>query len=136
MVRRIMVSGVIAGIVLLALSYVALHLTVVMFPSIAEEYFNPVFSLGGDKTILYFIHPFVLAIALSWFWERFKSMFGGSFVMRGIELGIVYGLVATLPAMWLIFSSLDFSLTLVVTWFLYGIFQAIVAGLIYAKTNP
>lgn len=131
-----MVSGVIAGVVLLALSYVALQATVLMFPSLAEEYFNPVFSLGGSKTILYFIHPFVLSIALSWFWERFKSMFGGSFIMRGIELGVVYGLVATLPCMWLIFSSLDFSANLVVSWFLYGVFQAIVAGIIYAKSNP
>ena len=55
---------------------------------------------------------------------------------RGIEMGLTYGLIATLPSMWITFSSLSVSVGLVFTWLLYGVFQAIVVGIIFAKISP
>ena len=134
--KRFLIKGFLAGAALLALSYVALNLIVAFFPQLAEQYYDPVFSFEGEKAILYFIHPFVLSFALAWFWRRFKSLFHGPFWWRGIEMGLVYGLIATLPSMWITFSSLAVSLGLVVTWLLYGVFQAIVVGIIFAKISP
>jgi len=134
--KKVILPGVIAGFVLLGLSYVALYLLVNLLPSLAEQYYNPVFSQEGDKTILYFLHPFVLSFALAWFWERFKGQFEGSWLLRGLELGVVYAIVASLPAMWITFSSLALSFQLVASWFAYSLVQAAVVGLIYAKMNP
>lgn len=134
--KRFLIKGFLAGAALLALSYVALNLVVAFFPQLAEQYYDPVFSFEGEKAILYFIHPFVLSFALAWFWMRFKSLFHGSFWWRGTEMGLVYGLVATLPSMWITFSSLAVSFGLVFTWLLYGVFQAIVVGIIFAKISP
>jgi len=52
-----------------------------------------------------------------------------------LELGCVYAVIALLPVMWITFSSLDITLTMVLSWFFYGFFQAIIAGLIFAKVN-
>jgi len=134
--KNVLIKGFVAGIILLILSYAALYLVVRFLPNIAEEYYNPVFSLEGDKTVLYFLHPFILSFALAWFWRRFKSLFTGPFWWRGIEMGLVYGIVATIPSMWITFSSLAVSFTLVFTWFLYGVFQAVIVGIIYAKISP
>ncbi len=134
--NKLLIKGFVAGVILLIFSYLALYLVVTFFPRLAEEYYNPVFSLEGDKTILYFIHPFILSFTLAWFWGRFKSLFTGPFWWRGIEMGLVYGLIATLPSMWITFSSLAVSISLVFTWFLYGVFQAIVVGIVYAKISP
>lgn len=134
--KRFLIKGFLAGAALLALSYVALNLVVAFFPQLAEQYYDPIFSFEGEKAILYFIHPFVLSFALAWFWMRFKSLFHGSFWWRGIEMGLVYGLIATLPSMWITFSSLAVSFGLVFTWLLYGVFQAIVVGIIFAKISP
>lgn len=134
--KKVIIPGVIAGFVLLAFSYGALYLLVTLLPSLAEQYYNPVFSQEGDKTIMYFLHPFVLSFALAWFWERFKGQFEGSWLLRGLELGVVYAIVASLPAMWITFSSLALSFQLVVSWFAYSTVQAAVVGLIYAKMNP
>ena len=134
--KRFLIKGIAAGAALLVISYAALYLVVSLFPSVAEQYYDPVFSFEGDKAILYFAHPFVLSFALAWFWRRFKSLFHGPFWWRGMEMGMVYGLIATLPAMWIIYSSLAVSLTLVLTWLLYGVFQAIVVGMIFAKISP
>lgn len=134
--KKFFLPAFIAGVILLLFSFLGPYLMVSLFPSVAEEYYNPIFGLDGDKAVMYFIHPFIVSFALAWFWDRFKSLFHGSMWVRGFELGVVYALVATLPSMWIIFSALSVSLTLVLTWFLYGLFQAIVAGLIYAKMNP
>jgi hypothetical protein len=134
--QKFLIKGFAAGAVLLVLSYIALYLVVTFFPSLAEQYYDPVFSLDGDKAALYFIHPFVLSFALAWFWRRFKGLFHGPFWWRGIEMGLVYGLIATLPSMWITFSSLAVSFGLVFTWLLYGVLQAIVVGIIFAKISP
>lgn len=134
--KKFLIKGLLAGTVLLASSYVSLNLVVAFFPGLAEQYYDPIFSFEGEKAILYFVHPYILSFALAWFWRRFKGLFHGSFWWRGIEMGLVYGLIATLPSMWITFSSLAISLGLVFTWLLYGVFQAIVVGIIFAKISP
>lgn len=134
--KKFLIKGIAAGAALLVLSYGALYLVVSLVPSLAEQYYDPIFSFDGDKAILYFLHPFILSFALAWFWRRFKSLFHGPFWWRGIEMGLVYGLIATLPAMWIIFSSLSVSLSLVLSWFIYGVLQAMVVGIIFARLSP
>jgi len=48
---------------------------------------------------------------------------------------LVYAMVALLPVMWITFSSLDITLFIVFSWFMYGLIQAVIAGLIFAKIN-
>lgn len=79
---------------------------------------------------------FVISIALAWFWDRFKALFMGPLILRGLEFGFVYAVIALLPVMWISFSSLDISLVMASSWFCYGLAQAILAGLIFAKMNP
>lgn len=134
--KKFLLKGIVAGAVLLVFSYVALYLIVTFVPGVAEEYYNPIFDMGGDKTILYFLHPFILSFALAWFWRRFKSLFHGSFWVRGAEMGLVYAVVAVLPSMWITFSALAVSFSLVLSWLAYGLFQAVVVGIIYAKISP
>lgn len=134
--KNVLVPGLIAGVVLLAISFAMLYGGIRMFPGLADEYYNPVFASESNRNFLFFIHPFVLGLALAWFWERFKGQFAGGQLIRGIELGFVYTIVATLPAMWITFSAINISLTMVLTWLLYGFIQATVAGLVFAKMNP
>lgn len=134
--KKILIKGIVAGLVLLIFSYVSLQVLIAFFPELAVQYYDPVFSLEGDKTILFFIHPFIVSFALAWFWSRFKSLFHGSFVWRGIELGLSYALVAVLPSMWITFSAFSVSIQMVATWLLYGLVQGIIVGIIYAKISP
>ncbi len=134
--KKIFTTGLLAGAILLVLSYVALYLTIYLFPGLAGEYYSPTYREGSDRIILFFLHPFVMAITFAWFWENFKANIQGSLIYRGIWVGLIYGAVALLPAMWLTFSSLNVSLEMVISWYAFGLFQACVAGLIFAKTNP
>ncbi|NUQ23255.1 MAG: hypothetical protein HUU34_04835 [Saprospiraceae bacterium] len=135
--QKVIVNGLIAGVVLLIVSVGILYVSIRVFPGMMEEYYDTnVFRGGGTRAMLYYVHPFILALALSWFWERFKGLFKGSFIFRGLELGLVYGLVAILPTMWITFSAINVSEMMVLSWWVYGIVQAAVVGLILAKLNP
>jgi hypothetical protein len=134
--KKVILPGIVAGIVLLALSYLVLFTIIRLLPSMAEEYYNPIFWPGADRAFLFYFHPFILGFALSWLWNRFKPLLQSSGWMRGLELGLGYALVATLPSMWITFSAISVSLVMVASWLLYGWVQATVAGLVFCKMNP
>jgi hypothetical protein len=134
--KKIITSGLAAGIVLLVLSVLGLYLTVWLFPQTALQYFDSAFNTQSSRYMIYFIHPFIVSMALSWFWARFKGILSGSFITRGIEFGLIYLVIAILPMMWLIYSAMSVSLHMIATWFVFGLLQGIVAGLIFEKMNP
>ena len=134
--KKIFIAGIAAGVVLLLMSVAGLYATIWFFPGLAVQYFDPAFDTQSGRVMMYYIHPFVIAMALSWFWSRFKGVLTGSFLTRGIEFGLIYSLVATLPMMLLIYSAMSVSLTMIATWYLLGLLQGIIAGLIFEKINP
>ena|SRR5580698_3605811 len=134
--KKIIVAGLVAGVVLLVLSVLGLYITIWLFPNLATQYFDPAFNSDSSKFMFYYLHPFVISMALSWFWSRFKSGLTGSFLTRGIEFGLIYVMVATFPMMWLIYSAMDVSLAIVATWFILALLQGIMAGLVFEKMNP
>jgi hypothetical protein len=134
--RKILISGLIAGGILFVLSYGGLFLAVRFFPALFTEYNNPLFNSDGKRDILFYLHAFIISFALSWFWDRFKVLFKGVSIIRGLEFGFVYSIIALLPVMWISFSALDITVSMVLSWFVYGLVQAIIAGVVFAKINP
>ena len=134
--KRTIFSGLLAGVVLLILSIVSLYVTIWFFPGVAAQYYDPAFDTQAGRYMIYYAHPFVIALALAWFWNRFKGVLTGSFLTKGIEFGFVYALIAIFPVMWLIYSAMNVSLALVATWWMFGLLQGLVAGLVFEKLNP
>jgi len=134
--KKILVSGLITGCILFVLSYGGLYLAVRFFPGLFLEYNNPLFNSDGNRDVLFYLHAFIFSFALSFFWDRFKKLFHGHFILRGLEVGVVYSLLALLPVMWISFSALDVTLVMVLSWFAYGFIQATIAGIVLAKLNP
>ncbi|HEY0669448.1 MAG TPA: hypothetical protein VGD22_14785 [Sphingobacteriaceae bacterium] len=134
--KKILSSGLVAGIVLFIISYGGLYLAVQFFPALFIEYNNPLFNSTGDRDVLFYLHAFIISFALSWFWDRFKGLFHGSFLIRGLEFGLVYTIVALVPVMWITFSALDVTILMVSSWLIYGFIQAIISGFIFGKMNP
>lgn len=134
--KKVLLSGLIAGILLFIISYGGLFLTIQFFPEFFVMYNNPLFNSDGSRDVLFYLHAFIISMALSWFWERFKGLFKGPFLLRGLEFGLVYAVVALLPVMWITFSSLDITLVMVLSWFFYGLVQAVLAGVLFARINP
>jgi hypothetical protein len=134
--QKVVLSVLLSGVVLLLLSAAMFMASARFFPAVTQEYLSSVFRTAGKTDWMYYAHPFIVSIALKWFWERYKAILKGSLLLRALEVALVYGVVALLPVLWLTFSAIDVSLTMVVTWLLYGLIQAFAAGLIFAKLNP
>jgi hypothetical protein len=134
--KKVFIPGIVSSIALFAFSYVILLVSIRFFPYLIEEYYNPVFWPGSERSVLFYLHPVVLSFGLAWLWHRIKGIFKGSWYFRGLEFGVVYALVATLPAMWVCFSTLDVTLFMVLSWLIYGWTQASIAGLIFSRLNP
>ena len=134
--RKTLYSGLIAGTILFILSYGGLYLAIQFVPALFVEYNNPLFNSDGSRDFLFYLHAFIISFALAWFWDRFKALFQGSFILRGLEFGLVYAIVAMLPVMWITFSALDITVLMVTSWFIYGFVQAVIAGLVFARINP
>jgi len=127
----------IAGFLVLLVSLTLLYSIIYLLPTVMEEYYNPVFRSSSFSTDwLFYAHPFVLSISLYWFWDRFKTTIAGSLLQRAFQIALVYGIIAMLPVLWLTFSAIDISFIMVATWLSFGILQALVAGLVFAKMNP
>ncbi|RKR83587.1 hypothetical protein BDD43_3797 [Mucilaginibacter gracilis] len=134
--KKVLTSALIAGCILFMLSYGGLFFAVKFFPQFFVEYNSPLFNSTGSRDVLFYLHPFIISFALSWFWERFKGMFKGAILLRGLEFGLVYSVIALLPVMWISFSALDITITMVLSWFAYGLGQALIAGVVFARINP
>lgn len=126
-----------AGALVLIVSVGILYGSITFFPALMEEYYNSVFRSNSFTTdLLFYVHPFILSAALFWFWEISKELFTGSFMMRAYKVGVSYGLIAMVPVLWLTFSAIDVSPLMVFTWVAYGVLQAFIACLVFAKRNP
>lgn len=134
--KKHLIAAAVSSIALLVFAYLCLLIMPKLPPSMIEDYFKPAFVNDESRNMFYFVQPVVLAFALSWFWTRFKDSFGGNWVLKGLELGVVYALVATLPAMILLLSAIDVTLGTIGTWLLYSFAQATIAGEISARIDP
>lgn len=135
--KKIIISGLIVGVILFILGYGGLYIAINAFPEAFTEYNSPLFDSDGSKDLFFYSHAFIVALALAALWERFKGLFTGHhFLVRGVEFGFLYALVALLPVLWITFSALDVTIITVGTWFIYGLAQALIAGIIFAKLNP
>ena len=134
--KSIIKIGFIVGLILFLISYGGLYLAVKFFPKLFLEYNNPLFNSDGSRDILFYSHAFIISYALTFTWSRFKTLFKGNSLLRGLEFGLVYAMVALLPVMWITFSSLDITFLIVSSWFIYGLMQAVIGGILLARLNP
>jgi hypothetical protein len=130
--KDVLTNALISGFIIFVFSYGSLFIMIRLFPSIFIDYINPIFNSGGERDILFYLHPFVLSLSLSVFWNRFCNIFTGSFYKMGIEFGFIYTFVALVPILWITYSAMDVSLEMIFTWLIYGLFQSCIGGFAFS----
>ncbi len=105
--RTIVVSGIVAGIVVLVLS--------MMISTATQALFNyNVMTLAGMRSVndpvslLFFLYPFVLAVAMAILYDFAKKSFTGTVIRKGIVLGLLGWIVYGIPSAFIVFSSMDY----------------------------
>lgn len=120
------------GFAISIMSYGVLYISIHLFPSLFVDYFDPIFSSDGSRDLLFYLHPFILSAALAYIWPYIQPSLKGSYVRQGISFGFKYGFVSLLPVLWMTFSAMEITLIMVISWWIYGIFQASIGGIVCA----
>lgn len=122
--------GLVAGLVLLFVSFGLNWLMGFVFPSYGASYQNPaIFRPWSDPLMLvYFAHPFIAGMVLSYLWDKVKAK-------DPMEFARLYFIVATIPGMFITYTSMQVTLLMVLVWSLLGFLEAYVAGYIFTKVK-
>lgn len=123
-------KGIIAGIVLLIVGMGFNWLFGVIFPSLMTEYQNTAIFRPWDDPLMtaYFGYPFILGIVLAYLWDKVKAN-------NPLEFAKLYFVIATIPGMFISYTSFQLSPLMILTWTLVGLLQAYVAGVVFTKVK-
>jgi hypothetical protein len=136
--KKIVVSGLVTGVVIFVVSMALSQLINIVFPTLPKEYVNgKLFRPWTDPLmLLYFLYPFLLGLVLSWAWSKTKKIVCGKTIWKkGACFGLAYCLIASVPGMFITLSTFQVSLLMVLSWAVTGLVEAVVAGVILAKMN-
>ena len=108
-----------------------------VLPGILKEYQNTaIFRSWNDPLMMvYFAYPFIVGIALAYLWNLVHKQFKGEPLSKAFDFAKMYFLIATIPGMFISYTSFQLSLSMVLLWTAVGFLQALVAGLVFAKAK-
>jgi hypothetical protein len=136
--KKILLPGLAAGLVMLLVSLIAGKAIGMLFPSITAEYQNPnLFRPWTDPLMSYiFVHPFVVGLLLAWVWHKLKGLARGKdLTKKGLEFGLAFWVVSSIPGMLISFSTFPLSLLMIASWTISGLLELLAAGVVLAHLN-
>jgi hypothetical protein len=130
--KTIVVSGIVAGIVVLGLSMIVSTATQALFD------YN-VLTLVGMRSVndpistLFFLHPFVVALSMATLYDFAKKSFTGTSIRKGIALGLLGWIVYGIPSAFIVFSSMDYPIGFTVNSVIGSLLYMLGAGITVTK---
>jgi len=131
--KKIIFSTVLGGSMALALSVSFAGMWSLLFP-----YYNPL-SIPGMRAMsdplmaLYYVQPFVQVLAFAIAFHFFGSTFGKMPVLKqGTHFGLIMWMLITLPSMFLVYASMDYGETFLLTTTITQLFEYTLAGMAIA----
>ena len=132
--KTIVISGIVAGIVILVLSMIVSTATQALFD------YN-VLTLAGMRSvndpvsILFFLHPFVVGLAMAILYDFTKKSFTGTAIRKGIVLGLLGWAVYGIPSAFIVFSSMDYPIGFTVNSVIGSLVYMLGAGITITKLS-
>jgi hypothetical protein len=132
--KTIVVSGIAAGIVVLVLSMAVSTATQALFD------YN-VMTLVGMRSVndpismLFFLHPFVVGLAMAILYDFTKKSFTGTAIRKGIVLGLLGWVVYGIPSAFIVFSSMDYPIGFTVNSVIGSLVYMLGAGITITKLS-
>lgn len=120
--------GLMGGIAVLAVGF-GFNFAVQMFvPALALEYQNPsIFRPWSDPLMMiFFVYPFIFGIVAAYLWEKVGKP-------KPADFAKLYFLVATIPGMFITYTSFQISFSMILLWTVTGYTEVLVAGYVFGK---
>jgi hypothetical protein len=132
--KTIVVSGIVAGIVVLVLSMIVSTTTQAVFAYNVLT-LTGMRSVNDPVSILFFLHPFVVGLAMAILYDFAKKSFTGTAMRKGVVLGLLGWTVYGIPSAFIVFSSMDYPIGLAVNSVIGSLVYMLGAGITIAKLS-
>lgn len=125
--KKIIIPGLIAGIAMFVVSLLTTQVFNFIVPGLAGQYQNSaLFRPWSDPLMtLFFLYPFIMGQILAYLWTIIKK--------SPLNFALIYWLIASVPGMFVTYTSFVVSLPMVISWSVAGFLEALVAGLIFLR---
>lgn len=130
-------KGLLAGVAVLIIGVIINFLAGAILPNIQSEYENPnLFRPWEDPLMMaFFLYPFIFGLVGAYLWGYLKEKLKGDDTKKALEFAKIYFIIATIPGMFITYTSFQISLTMVLVWAATGFIEAFVAGFIFTKVK-
>jgi hypothetical protein len=134
--KKIIWPGIVIGVITLILGMAVSYLFM-LIPSVNADYSNPAImrSWQDPLMMLFFLYTFIQGIIFAWAWNKSKTLFKGSSLERGGNFGLAIFVIATIPGMFITYTSMPYSFMTVISWTVGGLINSLVAGWILVRMN-
>jgi len=133
-IKKIVVSGIAAGFVILVIS--------TLISTATQALFNyNVLDLAGMRSvndpisILFFLHPFVVALGLATLYDYARKSFTRSAMRNGIPLGLLGWVVYGIPSAFIVFSSMSYPIGFTVSSVVGSLVFMVCAGITITRLS-
>lgn len=135
--KKIILFGLLGGLIVLILGTLCSQLFHFIFPSLKSEFENTaLFRPWTDPLMsLYFLHPFLLGIILAWVWNKVKPVIVvDDNLLKGVYFGLSAWVVLTLPGMLISYASFPISFLMIFSWTFNSLVELLCLGILFSKT--
>ena len=131
MLKKVLILGVVNLFLGLGLNMVLN----VVFPQLSSEYQGSgLFRPWSDPLMsLYFAYPFIAGAVFIYLWGILGKSLKGDAWRRGFNFAKVYFLLATVPGMFITYTSMKVSILMIATWMVIGFLEAYIGGWLLAN---
>lgn len=131
-IKHFALAGISAGLVIFIVSMVVGMVVQSVFP------YN-LLELGGMRAgndplmILFFLHPWVLAFAMVFVYEKLGRGIQGSPMSRGKTFGLMMWIVVSIPSEFLVYSSMDYPIGFTLQSFFGSLIYMVLSSMVIAR---
>ena len=135
--KKVVIPALVAAIGMIAAGIVISYLFNLLFPSLKAEYQNTLLFRPWKDPLMYlmFIQPFLLAVALTWGWDKIKTLFQGTIGRKAFNFTLIMLVISILPGMLMSVSSFQISVLMTLTWTISSFFQVWLAAHIFMRMS-
>lgn len=130
-------KGILAGLLILILGILVNWLISLVVPTLSLEFQNTaVFRPWADPLMMaYYLYPFILGVVLAYLWDLLGNKVKETGATKAFNFAKIYFIIATIPGMYISYTSMQISFVMILSWTVTGFLQAFVAGLVFTRVK-
>ena len=126
--KKIIIGGVLAGVVILLMGMVFGALSSEMYKMSPRVFWKP---MGGDWFTKVIIFDLASGLVLACVFSIIKGMLPGTGLMKGLSFGMIIWIVGPLLGLTMTYLTMAIRAKLIAVWALNGLFNYILSGLVF-----